>query len=209
MKSLIKKLLREGLIREEANGKHLVVVDIQPEYQSIFGSMAEELAEYLNENYNNLQNITFLYNGESLGMIEEHEYRRWWAEDMGLDEEITYGVEMYDKGYAFFRYCMDSGIDHDSTTNLVKHMMVNDVHDSRELDSDFWDSFVDEYGDDDVRDLMEFSDDAINIPDLIDELKTYGNIILTGGGVDECLKEVEIALNALGKPYTIWDKYTY
>jgi len=50
----------------------------------------------------------------------------------------------------------------------------------------------------------------INIPDLMDFLKKYGTkIILCGGGIRECLKEVEIALMALDKNYNILTKYTY
>ena len=49
----------------------------------------------------------------------------------------------------------------------------------------------------------------INIPDLMDFLKRYSNIVLTGGGINECLKEVEIALNSLDKPYKVLTQYTY
>lgn len=208
MKRFIKKLLRESLLNEMAEGKHLVVVDIQPEYQNAFGYMAEELAEYINENIDKISNLTFLYNGESLGMISESDYRYWWLEQ-GLEEDIVFNAHMYDKGYAFFRYCMDSGIGEDDIANFVKFMLTNDIHDSRDMTEEFWVEYVKEYGDNDLKDLMEFSDDAIHIPDLMEELSNYENIILTGGGVNECLKEVEIALKAMDKPYQIWDEFTY
>ena len=58
--------------------------------------------------------------------------------------------------------------------------------------------------------LLEFSDDMINIPDLMDFLTDIrGDITLIGGGVDECLKEVIIALDALDKPYNVDHKWTY
>jgi hypothetical protein len=43
----------------------------------------------------------------------------------------------------------------------------------------------------------------------MDFVKYYNSIILLGGGVTECLKEVEIALNALDKDYEIYDNFTY
>jgi hypothetical protein len=43
----------------------------------------------------------------------------------------------------------------------------------------------------------------------MDFLKRYSNIVLTGGGINECLKEVEIALKALKQPYQIYSTYTY
>lgn len=129
---------------------------------------------------------------------------------MGVNEEVINNSTFFDKGYAFFRYCIDSGIDHDQIVNLVNFMMKNNINDSRELDeNDFWDKFIEEYGDEDIRELMEMSDDMIYIPDLMNFLKDKSNIILTGGGIDECLKEVEIALMVLNKPYQILEEFTY
>jgi len=200
--------LYEQALTEGVSGKHLVVVDVQPEYESGFGGLSSDLAEFINENIRSLDRLTFLYNGPELGMIEESEYKMWWYEQ-GLKEEIAFDTDYYDKGYAFFRYCMDEGIDEEAISNLVRYMISKDVHDSRDLEVEFWNGFINKYGDEDIRDLVEFSDDAIHIPDLIDELKTYGNIVICGGGVNECLKEVEIALNALGKPYQMLDRFTY
>ena len=208
----IRKLIREEInrlfLKEEAVGKHLIVIDVQPEYADGFGHMASELAEYINENQHQFTNLTFLFNGPDLGMIEESEYRFWWMEE-GLDEDIAYNAHFYDKGYAFFRYCMDEGIDEEQIVNLIKYMIKNGVNDTRDLDENFWNIFIEEHGNEDIRGLMEFSGDALHIPDLMDELKNYNNIVLTGGGINECLKEVEIALDALGKKYLTWNKFTY
>ena len=209
MKSFIKHLLRESLLTEVASGKHLIVVDVQPEYESAFNNMHYELFEYINENYNNFNGISFLYNGyDTLGMISEMDYRMWLT-DSGLDEEIAYNVELYDKGYAFFRYCIDNDIDDESIINLIKHMVQYDINDSRDLDKEFWNSFMEQYGNENIKELLEFSDDCINIPDLMEFLNPFNNIVLVGGGVNECLKEVEIALHALDKSFQIWDKFTY
>ena len=88
-------------------------------------------------------------------------------------------------------------------------MIEKDINDSRQLDEEFWDEFIERYGDEDVRELLEFADDCINIPDLMEYLSNYNNIVLVGGGIDECLKEVEIALIALDKPYTTIPKFIY
>jgi hypothetical protein len=190
------------------NGKHLVVVDIQPEYESYI-NFIPSFVNFLNENYENLSNLTFLYNGQdTLGMISEGDYKWWWLEN-GLDEHIIDGARFYDKGYAFFRYCMDEGVDDEDTTELVRYMIEKGVNDSRELDEEFWDEFVERFGKEHLRELMEFSGDCINIPELMEELNDYRGVVLCGGGIKECLKEVEIALNALEKPFTILTKYTY
>lgn len=205
---MIKEALRKGLLKEITSGKHFMVVDVQPEYKNGFGGMAEDIVEYITDNIEKMTGITFLYNGDSLGMISENEYFSWWYE-LGLNEEILDRINFYDKGYAFFRYCMESGIEDESIVNLVKTMIEYDVTDSRELDEEFWNEFINRYGDEDIREILELSDDCINIPDLMDYLKDFNNIVLIGGGQYECLKEVEIALDALNKDYTTWERFVY
>ena len=190
------------------SGKHLVVVDIQPEYEQWCKHILPEFVDFLNENYESLNRLTFLYNGNSIGMISEGEYQNWWL-DNGLSEDVIYSSRFYDKGYAFFRYCMDEGIDDETIVNLIKYMIEKDVFDTRELDKEFWDEYVERYGAAHIRELLEFAGDSMNIPDLMDELQNYNNIVLCGGGIDECLKEVEIALQVLDKHYIVLTKYTY
>jgi hypothetical protein len=173
------------------------------------GGIQTELFEYINTHIHELSDLTFLYNGEdTMGMVSEHEYRDWLVEN-GLDEDIAYGARLYDKGYAFFRNCMDRGGDDEELVNLVKFMRDNDINDSRELDKKFWKAFVKQYGSKNIRELMEDSEDCINIPDLMDFLGSYNNVVLVGGGINECLKEVELAMDALDKNYDTWHKFTY
>ncbi len=159
-------------------GKHLVVVDIQPEYIGGFKHFLYKFINFLNTNYEHLGSLTFLYNGKNtLDMIDEVEYKMWWEEN-GLSIEVIDGANFYDKGYAFFRYCIDSGIDDQSISELVKYMIEKDVNDSRELDNEFWNGFVERYGTHNVRELMEFSDDCIYIPDLMEYLTDFRGILL-------------------------------
>lgn len=205
----IGNIYNQLLIENSIGSSHLVVVDVQPEYQNGFNGWLPDFINFLNKNYSKMHRVTLLFNGPDLGMISEDEYRDWLYQN-GLKEKIAYDIHMYDKGYAFFRYCIDSGIDNGATTNLVRHMYQQGVNDTRELDDEFWDGFINEYGDADIRELLEFSDDSINIPDLMGELQSYGsNILLCGGAREECMKEVEIALDALNKPFQFLDKYIY
>lgn len=204
-------LILEQLNKHDENptmGKHFVVVDVQPEYEKYI-SFIPKLVNYINQNYETMSALTFLYNGyDTLGMINESDYKYWWLEH-GLDENIVDSANFYDKGYAFFRYCMDKSIDEDNIVNLVKFMYERDVNDTRDMTQEFWDEFIEVHGDEEMRELLEFSGDAINLPSLIDEIKNYRGIVLCGGGINECLKEVEIALKALDKPYSVLSKFTY
>jgi hypothetical protein len=219
MKSPLRKKLIEhkNTVRKQSrlltestlNGKTIINVDIQPEYQSAI-SFIDEWVNFINESDEN-NRIVFLYNGQdTLGMVSESDYINWLF-DLGIDEDVLNNATFYDKGYAFFRFCMDNSIDEDAIVDLVKYMLTNDINDSRDIDEDMWNDFMNttDHSRQDVRDLLENADDLINIPDLMDFLQNKNNITLTGGGINQCLKEVEIALLALDKPYSIISEFTY
>ena len=220
MKNIIKKLIKENvnlnkkklrIIKEEyLQGKTIINVDIQPEYKNYISFNLYKWIQFLNQNANN-NRIIFLYNGEdTLGMISENDYKYFLLE-LGLDEDVLDNAIFYDKGYAFFRYCIDNSIDEDNIVDLVKFMIENNINDSRDIDEDMWNDYMQEtnHSQEDVRELLENAGDMINIPDLMDFLKNYSNIVLLGGGINECLKEVEIALLSLNKNYNTLKQFTY
>jgi len=213
---ILKEQQRNKLLEDSGinlvQGANLISVDIQPEYENAFSFDLYSYVSFLNQNIDKMNSLTFLYNGaDTLGMISESEYKMWLIEN-GFDEENLNSVRFYDKGYAFFRFCMDEGADEDEIVNLVKYMIHNNINDSRDIDEEMWNGFMTEYGynTSQVRDLLEPAQDCINIPDLMDFLQRYSSkIVICGGGINECFKEVEIALNALGKNYSVLTKFTY
>jgi hypothetical protein len=204
----LKSLLSENSLQ----GKTLLSVDIQPLYEKYFGFRATDYCSFLNENYDAMNQLVFLYNGaDTIGGMDEGDYKHWLMEN-GLEEVIIDQAKFHDKGYAFFRYCMDKGVDVDTTANFVRFMYENGVNDSRDMTRDLWASYLRlhrKLDKTEVYDLLKKSDDCVHIPDLMNFLKRYNNIVLTGGGVDECLKEVIIALKALGKQYETLKQFTY
>lgn len=213
---LLKEQQRNKLLEDSGinlvQGANLISIDIQPEYENHLGFDLYSYVTFLNQNIDKMNSLTFLYNGqETLGMVSEGEYKMWLVEN-GLEEENLDAARFYDKGYAFFRYCMDEGADEREIVNLVKYMIQHDINDSRDIDGDMWEGFMKEYGyeSSQVRDLLEPAQDCINIPDLMEYLQRYsGKLVICGGGINECFKEVEIALNALGKNYAVLTKFTY
>lgn len=198
------------ITEEKIKSKTIINVDIQPEYKKYISFDINKWVEFINEN-GEFNDIVFLYNGaDTLGMIDEQSLQEWLIE-IGIDEDIINNSTFYDKGYAFFRFCMDNSIDEDNIVDLVKYMINHEITDSRDIDGEMWDNYMKEtnHTQQDVRDLLENAGDMINIPDLMDFLEKYTNIILTGGGINECLKEVEISLLALDKKYNILQEYTY
>ena len=199
--------MKKLIISEALPSGTLVSVDIQPEYKTSIDRSFNlyDYAKLLNKHKGN---IVILYNGESLGFPPESELIEW-LYDIGVKEQTIDRAIFYDKGYAFFRYCMDSGIDEDDIVQLVRFMRDNNINDSRDIDEETWDNFVEHFTSNEIRDLLEYAGDCISIPDLMDFIQNYSNITLIGGGINECLKEVEIALKALNKPYKTIDEFTY
>jgi hypothetical protein len=132
MKEIIRKIVTEEInsvfkskrIINEANnlaGKSIINVDIQPEYKSYVTFNINSWVDFINTNANN-NRIIFLYNGaDTLGMIDESSYINWLL-DLGIDEDVLNNSIFYDKGYAFFRYCMDNSIDESNIADLVRYM---------------------------------------------------------------------------------------
>ena len=201
----------EQIRLDEATKPYLLVTDIQPEYQQGFTFSIEKFTQWLNRNFKKFSGVTFLYNGaDTLGMISEDDLKIWYL-DNGLKESIIESVDFYDKGYAFFRYCIDKGIDEDDIVLLVKFMATHNINDSRDItESELWDKFISEYNKHELRELLEFADDCINIPDLMDYLRSkQAPFLLLGGGQHECLKEVEISLKANDQIYTRQEEWIY
>lgn len=190
----------KDFIFNESNKLPLFIVDIQPEYEKNMGFKIHEFCNWLNKNAGKYSNIVLFWNGPELGMSDLHEVQSWYLEN-GLKESVLQNIKWQDKAYAFFRYCMDSGIDEDEIVKLVQFMKSHDINDSRDLeDKNLWDEWIAQNGSKDVRELMEFAGDCITIPDLMDQIKGYGKkVYVLGGGQDECLKEIEIAMKANGQ----------
>jgi len=186
----------------------LVVVDIQPEYMDNIYFDMYQFCDYLNENYGK-RPIGILYNGDmTVGEVSEDELKFWYMEH-GF--KYAYEVDYYDKGYGFFRYCMDSSADSEDLVRLIKFMQERNIIDSRQLAGKDWDDFVSIFKNESVeyiREILERSEDLINIPDLMDWLSNWtkdnsGPIELCGGAAEQCLAEVEIALQANDQNYNV------
>jgi len=190
--------------------QNVISVDIQEAYADYMGFQASAFGDMINQNFNEMNSLTFLFNGPDLGFPDEQQYKYWLMETCGIEEDIVDSSNFYDKGYAFFRYCMDEGIDDDELVDFIKFMITHGINDSRSIDAEMWKQFQTEYGYQDIQDLLEPAEDMINIPDLMDFLGRYGsNLLLCGGGINECLKEVELALMVLDKPYNVLTPWTY
>lgn len=205
----LRKLQEAWQFFESKGVSPLVIVDVQPDYEKYISFDIPSFCEWLNENYKSYGKVIFFWNGPELGMSDEQTIKSWYY-DQGLNKKVINSAIWYDKSYAFFRFCMDEQLDERDIIKLVKYMRHNQIYDSRDIDENMWEDLVNTYDLQDARDMLEFAGDAINIPDLMDQLADINSPVYTcGGGVNECLKEVEIALEALDKEVNRIEKWSY
>lgn len=197
------------IIKENSSVSTLMCCDIQPEYQDYLTFEPYEFGEYVNS-VGNSARVVFLYNGsDTLGMITQNEYYYWLLETCEIDEDILNRAVFFDKGYAFFRFAMDeTQMSREEVVELIRYMIENNINDSQDID------FSEVYDEDNTilsiaKEYFEDAYDSIYITDIIDFLSNYNNITLIGGGRDECLEEVELALLALNKNYTLNNNFVY
>ena len=205
---LLREYIRALLEQEQGSKGKLVVVDVQPEYESgtsfDIGDMLRTAAEDYSE-------ILFLFNGEdTLGMISESALRDYYFEKLDYDEEVFDELlsksEFFDKGYGFFRDVMDSSVcfDRTSIVKIVKYMIDKDIQDIRDLEEEDVDAIgVDELLFDDLEDY------GFWVPDLSDELPSWSGSDLAGGARNECMAEVEILGAAQGLSFNHVDQFIY
>lgn len=206
------QILRENLTFNNT----LIVVDIQPEYESGFEFDTFAFTQYLID-MSQTHDILYLYNGEELGMISEQELKRWLDEEAMFDEHLMKilenKTEFYDKGYAYFRSCIDEGFAEEFITDLVSFMWDNGVRDTRDIDKEMWKKYINNVSDLNFRmvDMLRDHNEILYLPELMDKLndENPNNITMVGGGRSECLKEVEIAMNALGLNYKLNKEFVY
>jgi hypothetical protein len=197
------KNFKQFSLIKESSDRVLISVDIQPEYQSAISFSIESWIEWLQET--DYSKYILLYNGPELGMINESEYKYWLFEH-GMSEEFMDSCIFYDKTYAFFRSCMDEGYG-DDLVDIIQYMWKNDITDSRDIDEDQWKQLNIQN-----KDLETYLQGAemITIPDIMYKLDTiHRPIDVVGGGTNECLEEIRLALTALNKSYRNINKWIY
>ena len=88
-------------------------------------------------------------------------------------------------------------------------MIKNKIHDTRDFELDNLPDKVIKILDGYDLDQL-FSQDSIYIHEIFNDAKRLPNSFeLIGGGIDECLAEMEIVFDTISKRYKINHRYTY
>ena len=205
---LLREYIRVLLEQEQGSKGSLVVVDVQPEYES---NTRFDIGDMLRTAAEDYSRVLFLFNGEdTLGMISESALKNFYFEKLDYDEEAFEDLlsksTFFDKGYGFFRDVMDSSVcfDRASIVKIVKYMIDNDIRDIRDLEEEDIESIG-------VSELLieDLEDYGFWIPELEEVLPQWSGSDLAGGARNECMAEVEILGAAQGLSFNHVDRFIY
>lgn len=185
------------------DSEFLVVVDIQPGYQSGCHHIMPDIIEKLN---NTEQRIIFFYVGKELDLDHKYDVIGYLLEH-GLEESKIDEIRFIEKEYGYFRSWMDKGVDEEIILNAVKLMHETKVYDSRDFSEQHWQSVLN--GKEPGYFIYE---DNVYYPHFNSKLllqPEVDNIELIGGGRYECLEEINLYLKALGKKTFVTEQLCY
>ena len=199
----------------------IICIDVQPEY-AYYGNNEGICAKIINF-------VALQQTGPVLMMVNAErdmvsgdtvaQIKQYWAETVGgepvYDEENDEYLEpesninwsrfqVADKGYGHIRAYMDQGISDAAIIRLIRHLYMNKLNDARDLDLQTLQQIIGtEY-----QDWMEDEGFSINWTSVA-QLKKFNGSYLVGGGRNECLREVELLMNAFNIKYRRVDSLIY
>lgn len=225
-------------IRELLEGRNhpIIVVDVQPEYSGVMDGDENPVFTQIIQFVNNQTGpVLFFVNGEDTGLTGDtiDGIKQYWEdticqtdyesiqEPYDLDDEDDYQdydecdnpinwsrFEIVDKGFGFFRGLMDNGVPENVIIRIIRTMYQQGVNDSRELfggdDPDYYNNMMN-LG----LDVEDHPDPVITEWTSVAQLKKYSGAYIMGGGRHECLREVEILMNAFNIKYKRIDQLVY
>lgn len=216
----------------EGRNHPVIVVDVQPEYSGIVDGNENPVFGEIIEFVNNQTGPVLMFvnaedqglSGDTIGSIKEY-----WA-DTVCPEEVRYShdeendeyyenpdcpsidwrrFEIVDKGYGYLRSWMDSGIDPAIIIATIRELYQQKKHDSRDLQfpaasqRTVTQSLI-------MGAQEDMGDDSISVNwTSVAQLKRFNGAYLVGGGRDECLREVELLMNAFNIKYRRIDHLVY
>lgn len=196
---------------QEVRSTPCVVVDVQPEYTGINdGNELQWIDDMMGFLNNQSGPILMFVNAEDQGLTNDTvgDIQTYW-EDSGFDPDNWDRVEIVDKGYGYIRGFLDYGVDHAAIIRTIREMYQQKVTDSRELfDGEGSEDYIEQMGNLGIPE--EVLSDAISVEwTSVAQLKQFSGCYIMGGGKNECLKEVQLLMNAFNIKYREIEEFIY
>lgn len=202
----------------------VIVVDVQPEYAYYDNNqqVCDKIVHFVNKQTGP---VLMFINAEDTGVSDDtkEEIVRYWeqveAEGQDIDLDDMFDNDPYytgpidwnrftvvDKGYGYLRSWMDHGLADATIIRVIREMYQLKISDSRdfenssvnleELVGNEWDAW------------MWSSSLTVNWTSVA-QLKRFSGAYIVGGGRNECLREVELLMNAFNIKYRRVDSLVY
>jgi hypothetical protein len=206
----------------------IICVDVQPEY-AYYGNNAgtcENIIHFVNKQTGP---VLMFVNAEDTGVSGDtvQDIHTYWEQVIGGEPEYDDETGDYaeqesqinwnrftvvDKGFGYLRSWMDQGVSPAGIIKTIRMMYQQKVQDSRMLfggdDTEGYEESMQQLLGNDWQDWM--ASDGISVEWIsVAQLKKFSGAYLVGGGRDECLREVEIIMNAFNIRYKRIDSLVY
>ena len=198
----------------ETRSRPCIVVDVQPAYAYWMGpnepegaepqafTISEKIIKFLNQQTGP---ILMFVNAEETGLSNDtlEDITVFW-EKLGFDPDNWDRVTTVDKGYGAFRSFMDLNVKDATIIRVIRAMYQNKVTDSRDLDLDYFKQLIG----------AEWQNWMVDDPIIVEwtsvaQLKRFQGAYIMGGSRNECLREVELLMNAFNISYKRIDSLVY
>jgi len=208
----------------EGRAHPVIVVDVQPEYSGMMdgdeNSVFTEIINFVNQQTGP---VLMFVNAEDQGLTGDtiNDIQTYWEETVGFDDDeydnnpnyagpINWNrFEIVDKGYGYLRSWMDSGIEPATIIATIRELYAQKKSDSRELQFPASNrrtpqqSLI-------MGVMQEMNDEPISVNwTSVAQLKRFSGAYLVGGARDQCLREVELLMNAFNIRYKRIDSLIY
>lgn len=208
--------MRAREIITEGRNHPVICVDVQPEYCGD-NPKCEKIINFVA--IRQTGPVLMFVNAEDMGQTGDTVagVREYWENTV---REITNNYDneqpvnwrrfqIVDKGYGYFRSWMDSGIDPAVIIAAVRELYLQKKSDSRELTFPPFNqrttlqSLI-------MGAMEELGDDPLIVNwTSVAQLKRFSGAYIVGGGRNECLREVELLMNAFNIRYKRIDSLVY
>jgi hypothetical protein len=219
----ISEVITEGLSHP------IICVDVQPEYNGYDGEANPKFVQIMQFVQKQTGPVLFFVNAEDQGLSGDtvESIQHFWDNTLGTPEEdyvddndeyVYKEAEspidwrrftIVDKGFGYLRAWMDRGVDPRIIVATIRELYARKANDSRDL----------EFPEDAQcspmqliikRTVEEMDGDPLSVGwTNVAQLKRFNGAYIVGGGRDECLREVELLMNAFNIKYRRIDSLVY
>lgn len=200
----------------EGRNHPVIVVDVQPEYSGINDGnenpVFEDIIQFVNTQ---IGPVLMFVNAEDQGLSGDtvQDIKKYWndticpeEERYNYDDETDEYIEnlncptidwnrfkIFDKGYGYFRAYMDQNVSESTIIKMIRYLYQHHHNDARDLNDEEYNS---------IMGSLALRDEVFSINwTSVAQLKRFNGAYIVGGGRNECLREIELLMNAFNIKY--------